>query len=67
MALNGIFPINDRAVIEHQLAHTTPDGNGTAYNCTKFLKDRRAMMQFWADNLDRLKSGAEVVQIIKVA
>jgi integrase len=43
-------------VIEHQLAHKVPDALGSAYNRTKFLKERRVMMQIWADYLDRLKS-----------
>ncbi|HJW23934.1 MAG TPA: integrase arm-type DNA-binding domain-containing protein [Rhodocyclaceae bacterium] len=50
-------------VIEHQLAHKVPDALGTAYNRTKFLKERRAMMQQWADYLDQLKAGAEVIQL----
>lgn len=50
-------------VIEHQLAHKVPDANGTAYNRTKFLKDRVAMMQLWADYLDKLKAGAEVIPL----
>lgn len=50
-------------VIEHQLAHKVPDANGTAYNRTKFLKERRAMMQLWADYLDKLKAGAEVIPL----
>lgn len=45
-------------VIEHQLAHKVPDALGSAYNRTKFLKERRAMMQLWADYLDGLKVGA---------
>lgn len=48
-------------VIEHQLAHTVPDALGTAYNRTKFLKDRRAMMQLWADYLERIKTGADII------
>jgi len=43
-------------VIEHQLAHKVPDALGSAYNRTKFLKDRRAMMQRWADYLAALKT-----------
>ncbi|MFM0166894.1 integrase arm-type DNA-binding domain-containing protein [Paraburkholderia sediminicola] len=39
-------------VIEHQLAHSVPDPLGTAYNRTRFLDDRRKMMQEWADYLD---------------
>ena len=42
-------------VIEHQLAHRVPDALGTAYNRTKFLDDRRKMMQEWADYLDKLR------------
>jgi len=48
-------------VIEHQLAHAVPDALGTAYNRTKFIKERRAMMQLWADYLDKLKAGADVI------
>lgn len=54
-------------VIEHQLAHKVPDALGTAYNRTKFLKERRAMMQLWADYLDKLKAGAEVLQLHSAA
>jgi integrase len=50
-------------VIEHQLAHSVPDALETAYNRTKFLKERKAMMQAWADYLDRLKAGAEVIPL----
>lgn len=50
-------------VIEHQLAHAVADSLGTAYNRTKFLKERREMMQLWADYLDRLKVGAEVIPL----
>lgn len=50
-------------VIEHQLAHSVPDALGTAYNRTKFLKERKVMMQLWADYLDKLKAGAEVIRL----
>lgn len=50
-------------VIEHQLAHKVPDALGTAYNRTKFLKERRVMMQLWADYLGKLKAGADVIQL----
>ena len=46
----------DRDVIEHQLAHRVPDSLGTAYNRTKFLEQRKFMMQTWADYLDEIKS-----------
>jgi hypothetical protein len=48
-------------VIEHQLAHAVPDSLGGAYNRTKFIKERKFMMQLWADYLGQLKSGAEVI------
>jgi len=43
-------------VIEHQLAHTVPDPLREAYNRTRFYKERRKMMQDWADYLDSLKN-----------
>ena len=55
----GIAP----EIIEHQLAHRVPDNLGTAYNRTKFIKERRKMMQLWADYLDKLKAGVEVIPL----
>lgn len=49
--------------IEHQLAHAVRDPNGRAYNRTAHLSERRKMMQGWADYLDILRVGANVVQI----
>ncbi len=49
------FPVD---IIEHQLAHAVRDPLGTAYNRTKYLPQRRQMMQTWADYLDGLKHGA---------
>lgn len=51
----------DPYIIEHQLAHAVPDSLGGAYNRTKFLEQRKAMMQQWADYLDELKAGAKIV------
>lgn len=42
--------------IEAQLAHKVPDVLGEAYNRTQHLDARRAMMQKWADYLDKLKA-----------
>jgi len=50
-------------LIEHQLAHAVPDSLGTAYNRTKFIKQRKAMMQQWADYLDKLKAGGDVISM----
>ena len=50
-------------VIERQLAHAVKDVNGTAYNRTRFIDERRTMMQAWADYLDKLKIGADVIPL----
>ncbi len=53
----GIAP----EVIEAQLAHRVPDALGRAYNRTLFLDQRRELMVKWADYLDRLREGAQVI------
>lgn len=50
-------------LIEHQLAHAVKDANGRAYNRTAHLPARRVMMQTWADYLDKLRIGADVIQL----
>ena len=37
--------------IERQLAHRVRDANGESYNRTKHVKNRKAMLQIWADYL----------------
>jgi integrase len=49
--------------IEHQLAHAVRDPNGRAYNRTSYLAGRREMMQTWADYLEGLKQGAQVLPL----
>jgi integrase len=49
--------------VEHQLAHAVQDANGRAYNRTSHLPERKMMMQGWADYLDQLKSGSNVVTL----
>ncbi|WP_019864785.1 tyrosine-type recombinase/integrase [Methylovulum miyakonense] len=51
--------------IEHQLAHAVRDPNGRAYNRTAHLPERHKMMQSWADYLDGLKNGAQVIPFKK--
>jgi integrase len=53
--------------IEHKLAHAVRDPNGRAYNRTAHLPKRRKMMQKWADYLDKLKAGAEIIPINQIA
>ena len=50
-------------LIEHQLAHAVRDPLGRAYNRTQFLDERRKNMQAWADYLDRLRNGADVIEL----
>lgn len=53
----------DEAVIEAQLAHAVKDSLGRAYNRTEFLEQRRRMLQTWADYLDKLREGGEIIPI----
>jgi integrase len=54
--------LNERVdLIEHQLAHTVKDPLGRAYNRTSHIEARAAMMQRWADYLDKLRIGGEVI------
>ena len=52
----------DPLTIEAQLAHSVKDANGRAYNRTTYMKQRASMMQQWADYLDKLAKGADVIQ-----
>jgi integrase len=54
-------------VIAMQLAHQVKDMHGESYNRTKFLKERRALLQRWANYLGSLKAGGNVIPIHKTA
>jgi integrase len=54
-------------IIEAQLAHQVKDTLGRAYNRTSFLKERRELMNKWANYLDGLKAGAKVIPIKRQA
>lgn len=49
--------------IERQLAHKASGPLGAAYDRAQFLKERKKMMQAWADYLDKLRTNANVVPI----
>ena len=51
----------DYNVIEANLAHAVKDANGTSYNRTKYVAQRFEMIQQWADYLDKLATGADVI------
>ena len=48
-------------VIEAQLAHTGQITHGGAYDRSTHLEDRTSMLQVWADYLDKLSRGADVI------
>jgi integrase len=48
-------------VIERQLAHAERNKVRAAYNRAQYLDERTRMMQAWADYLDGLRAGAEVI------
>lgn len=48
-------------VIERQLAHAERNKVRAAYNRAQYMAERKAMMQAWADYLDALRTGANVV------
>jgi integrase len=52
--------------IERQLAHSPRDQVRAAYNRAQYLDERRRMMQSWADYLDGLKNGAQVISFKKI-
>lgn len=54
-------------IIERQLAHAERNSIKAAYNHAQHLPERRKMMQVWADYLDSLKGGSQVVSLFKTA
>ncbi|WP_116830165.1 tyrosine-type recombinase/integrase [Pseudomonas syringae] len=53
--------------IERQLAHGDADGIRDTYNHASYLEQRRGMMQAWADSIDVLSAGSNVVSIKRKA
>jgi integrase len=56
-----------RDAIERQLAHSERNSVRAAYNYAEHLPERRKMMQAWADYLDKLRTGASVIELGRVA
>ncbi len=59
--LNEIGRFNPDA-IERQLAHMENNGVRRAYTRGEYWNERVALMQFWSDELDRLRDGARVLK-----
>lgn len=57
----------NRDAIERQLAHAERNNIRAAYNYAEYLPERRSMMQWWADYLEKLSIGAEVIPLTKSA
>lgn len=53
----------DKEVIERQLSHGSDEALGGAYDRTQFLNERARMMQTWGDYLDKLRIGADMIQL----
>ncbi|WP_297504212.1 tyrosine-type recombinase/integrase [Ferrovum sp.] len=49
--------------IERQLAHCERNEVRGAYNRAEYLPERKKMMQFWADHLDKLQTGADIIPL----
>ena len=49
-------------VIERQLAHSERDEVRAAYNRAEYLPERKKMMRHWADYIDSLATGQNVIK-----
>ena len=54
-------------VIEAQLAHTGQITHGGAYDRATHVEERTDMLQVWADYLDKLRMGADVIPLHRIA
>lgn len=57
----------DPDILELQISHKVVDSHGRAYNRAQFLDERIEAMQQWADYLDRLIDGGEILAFRRVA
>lgn len=53
----------DPEMMEAQLAHGKSGPLGAAYDRAEYMAQRREMMQRWADYLDKLRQGADVIPL----
>lgn len=49
--------------IEAQLAHVGQITHGGAYDRGNHLEERKRMLQDWADYLDKLRTGADIIPL----
>lgn len=50
-------------VLEAMLSHAIPNQTAAAYVRTSYFEERRGIMQQWADYLDKVEAGAEVIPL----
>lgn len=50
-------------MVEAQLGHSKKGPLGSAYDRAEYQQQRQQMMQTWADYLDKLRIGADVIQL----
>jgi hypothetical protein len=50
-------------LIELQLAHQERNATVAAYNHATYLAERTAMMATWANTLDKLRKGVDVIPL----
>jgi len=55
------------AMVEAQLGHGKSGPLGSAYDRAEYRLQRPQMMQTWADYLDKLRLGADVIPLHKAA
>jgi len=68
MASTSLYEMGFSAeLIERQLAHTIGSKVRRAYDKSRNLPERASMMQTWADHLDSLRDGAEVIPLFRSA
>ena len=58
--MREVFKV-DIDVIEAQLAHVGGKTHGGAYDRATFADERVTVLQHWADYLDKLRQGADVI------
>ena len=59
------LPGIDQGCVEAQMGHTKSGPLGSAYDRAEYMDQRHAMMRIWADYLDKLRVGAEVIRFKK--
>ena len=55
------------ALVEAQLGHGKSGPLGAAYDRAEYMEQRRIMMQTWANYLDRLRVGADIIPLHRAA